>query len=39
MDYVERGAVLSGAIETDPLPEQLARKYFRGLIAGLEYCT
>jgi len=38
MEYVARGAVMKGQRKSKPLLEALARKYFRQLITGLEYC-
>lgn len=39
MEYVDKGSVMKGKDEEEPLPLHLAREYFRHLIAGLEYRT
>jgi serine/threonine protein kinase len=39
LEYVEGGALSDGEeLETQPIPEDQARIYFRDLIMGLEYC-
>ena len=38
MDWVEKGCVMKGVAKSEPLSEAVSRKYFRDLIAGLEYC-
>eukprot|EP00002_Diphylleia_rotans_P013385 TRINITY_DN2617_c0_g3_i3.p1 TRINITY_DN2617_c0_g3~~TRINITY_DN2617_c0_g3_i3.p1 ORF type:complete len:421 (-),score=91.74 TRINITY_DN2617_c0_g3_i3:460-1722(-) len=36
-EYVEGGPVMSGNVENEPFPEDLARRYFRDVIMGLHY--
>ncbi len=37
MEYMENGAIMKDSRKLEPIPEQLARKYMRDVISGLEY--
>jgi len=37
LEYAEGGVVMAGQLETEPLPEDKARQYFRDVVNGLEY--
>jgi len=37
IEYLEGGTVMSGELESEPLPEMKAQKYFRDVVTGLEY--
>jgi len=37
IEYAEGGSVQVGEMETDPIPEDKARRYFNDAVAGLEY--
>ncbi len=39
MEHAERGSIMQGKDQEDPVAEPRAREVFRLLIFGLEYCT
>ena len=39
MEHAERGSIMQGKDQEDPVAEPRAREVFRQLVFGLEYCT
>jgi serine/threonine protein kinase len=37
MEYVKGGPVMNVQVESEPLPEEKAKKYFCDVVKGLEY--